>query len=51
MKIKYNAEIIAGAVFVIAATVLWLLIPSQIQTLEKTAINAQTFPRIAIGGM
>ena len=51
MKIKYNAEIIAGAVFVIAATVLWLLIPSQIQTLEKTAITAQTCPRIAIGGM
>lgn len=51
MKIKYNSEMIAGAVFVIVAAVLWLLIPSQIQTMEKSAINAQTFPRIAIGGL
>lgn len=51
MKIKYNSEIISGLVFVIVAAVLWLLIPSQIQTLEKTAINAQTIPRIAIGGL
>lgn len=51
MKIKYNSEIISGLVFVIVAAVLWLLIPSQIQTLEKTAINARTIPRIAIGGL
>ena len=51
MKIKYNSDIISGLVFVIVAAVLWLLIPSQIQTLEKTAINAQTIPRIAIGGL
>lgn len=51
MKIKYNSEIISGLVFVIVAAVLWLLIPSQIQTFEKTAINVQTIPRIAIGGL
>lgn len=51
MKIKYNSEMIAGAVFVIVAAVLWLLIPSQIQTMETSAINAQTIPRVAIGGL
>lgn len=51
MKLKYNTEIISGIVFLIAAAVLWLLIPSQINTLETTSINAQTVPRIAIGGM
>lgn len=51
MKIKYNTEIISGAVFAVMGAVLWLLIPSQIQTLEKGAVNAQTLPRIAIGGM
>lgn len=51
MKIKYNSEIISGLVFVIVAAVLWLLIPSQIQTLEKSMVNAQTIPRIAIGGL
>ena len=51
MKIKYNSEMIAGAVFVIVAAVLWLLIPSQIQTMETSSINAQTIPRVAIGGL
>lgn len=51
MKIKYNSEIISGAVFAIVAAVLWLLIPSQVDTMETTAINAQTFPGIAIGGL
>lgn len=51
MKIRYNTEIISGAVFAIVGAVLWLLIPSQIQTMEKGAVNAQTLPRIAIGGM
>lgn len=51
MKIKYNSEMISGVIFAILGAVLWLLIPSQIPTLEKTAINAQTLPRIAIGGM
>ena len=51
MKIKYNTEMISGAIFAILGAVLWFLIPSQVQTLEKTVINAQTFPRIAIGGL
>lgn len=51
MKIKYNSEIISGAVFLLAAVILWLLIPSQINTMETSAVNAQTIPRIAIGGM
>lgn len=51
MKIKYNTEIISGAVFAVMGAVLWILIPSQIQTMEKSAVNAQTLPRIAIGGM
>ena len=51
MKIKYNSEIISGVVFAIVGVILWFLIPSQIQTLEKSAITAQTLPRIAIGGM
>lgn len=51
MKIRYNTEIISGAVFSVAGAALWLLIPSQIQTMEKSAVNAQTLPRIAIGGM
>lgn len=51
MKIRYNTENISGAVFAVVGAVLWLLIPSQIQTMEKGAVNAQTLPRIAIGGM
>lgn len=51
MKIKYNSEIISGAVFSILGAVLWFLIPSQIPTLETSSINAQTLPRIAIGGL
>lgn len=34
-----------------AAAILWVLVPSQIDTLETSAVNAQTIPRIAIGGM
>ena len=51
MKIKYNTEMISGAIFAILGAVLWFLIPTQVQTLEKTVINAQTFPRIALGGL
>lgn len=50
MKIKYNAEMISGTIFAVVGAVLWFLIPLQIKTMEKTAINAQTLPRIAIGG-
>lgn len=53
MKIKYNSEIISGAIFAIAGAALWLLIPTQIKirAAEAGAINAQTLPRIAVGGM
>ncbi|MBQ4610323.1 MAG: tripartite tricarboxylate transporter TctB family protein [Clostridia bacterium] len=51
MKIKYNSEIISGIIFSIVGSVLWFLVPSQIRTMEKSAINAQTLPRIAIGGL
>lgn len=51
VKIKYNTEIISGAIFSVVGLALWLLIPSQIKTFEKGAINAQTIPRIAIGGI
>ena len=51
MKIKYNTEMISGTIFAVLGAVLWFLIPTQVQTLEKTIINSQTFPRIAIGGL
>lgn len=51
MKIKYNSEIISGAIFAVFGIILWVLIPSQIRTMEKSPINAQTLPRIAIGGI
>ncbi len=51
MKIKYNKEIISGALFTVIGAILWLLIPSQIKTMEKSAITARTMPQIAIGGM
>ena len=51
MKIKYNSEIISGGLFVIVAAVLYLLLPSQINTLEKSTVNAATMPRIAIVGL
>lgn len=51
MKLKYNNEILSGAIFSVVGILLWLLLPGQIQTLEKTAVTAQTFPKIAIGGL
>ena len=50
-KIKYNNEILSGALFMIASAILWLLIPQQIQSLEKGMVTASTVPRIAIGGL
>lgn len=50
-KIKYNNEILSGALFMIASAILWLLIPKQIQSLEKGMVTASTVPRIAIGGL
>lgn len=51
MKIKYNHEIISGIVFALVSSFLWFSIPTQVKTMEKTAITAQTLPKIAIGGM
>ena len=51
MTIKYNSDIIAGLIFVLCASVIFLLIPSQIETMETTAVTAQTIPRIVTGGM
>lgn len=51
MKVKINAEIVAGLLFTIAAGILFLMIPTEIKTLETTEINAQTVPRIALGGL
>ncbi|HBO36681.1 MAG TPA: tripartite tricarboxylate transporter TctB family protein [Sphaerochaeta sp.] len=51
MKVKINAEIVAGLLFTIAAGILFLMIPTEIKTLETTEINAQTVPKIALGGL
>ena len=51
MKIKYNNEIIAGILSILFSAAAWFLIPSQIPTLEKTAITAKTVPSIAVGGL
>ena len=51
MKIKYNHEIISGIVFALISSFLWFSIPTQVKTMEKTAITAQTLPKIAIGGI
>ncbi len=51
MRIKINSEMIAGGAFTIVSMVLLKLIPTQIDTYEKTSINAQTFPKIALGGL
>ncbi|MGI6466640.1 MAG: tripartite tricarboxylate transporter TctB family protein [Sphaerochaetaceae bacterium] len=51
MKIKYNGEIIVGFIFTLVAAILLLKIPTEIKTLETTAINAQTVPKIALGGL
>lgn len=51
MKIKYNGEIIVGFIFALVASILYLKIPTEIKTLEQTAINAQTVPKIALGGL
>lgn len=51
MKIKYNGEIVIGALFTIASGILLARIPIEIKTLETTAVNAQTVPRIALGGL
>ena len=44
MKIRYNREIISGAIFVVLSAVLWFLIPVQVQTLEKTPNQRTDLP-------
>lgn len=51
MRVKYNSEIISGTIFAIFAAVIWCLIPSQIDTMETTAVTAQTIPTLVTGGM
>lgn len=46
MDIKYNSDILSGGIFLALAAGVYALIPSQIQTLETTAVTAQTIPRI-----
>jgi len=50
-KIKYNNEILSGALFMIASAILWLLIPQQIKSWKRGLVSASTVPRIAIGGL
>ena len=51
MVIKYNSDIISGGIFLAVAGILYLLIPSQIQTMETTAVTAQTIPKIVTAGL
>lgn len=51
MKIKFNSEIIAGLIFSLVAAWLFIRIPTEIVTLETTATNAQTIPKIVLGGL
>ncbi len=51
MKIKYNSEMVAGLLLTIISAILLSKIPVEIKTLERTAVNAQTVPRIALGGL
>ncbi|MDO4788544.1 MAG: tripartite tricarboxylate transporter TctB family protein [Johnsonella sp.] len=50
-KLSYNYEMISGGIFALLAALMWVLTPGQIQTLEKSAINARTVPQIAIAGL
>lgn len=51
MKFKFKQDLIGAALFLAVATVIWLLIPSQIIVNEGYLINSQTFPRLIIGLM
>ena len=50
MKIKYNHEIISGIVFALISSFLWFSIPTQVKTMEKTAITSHNLPKTDIGG-
>ncbi len=51
MQIKYNSDIISSLLFLILASLIWYFIPSQIDTMETTAVTAQTIPRIVTIGL
>ena len=51
MQIKYNSDIISSLFFLIIASLIWFFIPSQIDTMETTAVTAQTIPRIVTVGL
>lgn len=51
MKIRTNSNLTSGVLFLVVSIILYCLIPSQIQTLETTAITAQTVPTLLIRGL
>ena len=46
MKIKTNTNLTSGILFLIVSVILYLLIPSQIQTIETTQVTARTVPSL-----
>ncbi len=48
MKLKYNSNIISGGIFAIVSLVLYLLVDSQIKTLESSAVNAKSVPNLVL---
>lgn len=48
MKIKLNADIITGAIFLVLSVVLHILLPYQIKTYEKGSVTAATVPTLLI---
>lgn len=51
MKVKLNSNMITGVLFLIVSVALHILIPSQIRTLETSAVTAATVPTLLIRGM
>lgn len=51
MKIKYNSDIISSLFFLMVASFIWFFIPTQIDTMETTAVTARTIPRIVTQGL
>lgn len=49
--IKINKNLWGSIIFLLLATIIWLLIPYQIASDTKRIINSQTFPRLVIGIM
>lgn len=48
MRNKLSKDIIPGVVFLVLASVLYLLMPGQIKTSETSVFTARTFPTIAL---